>query len=255
MGVREAEEDEGRDPGVPRRPRGSPGRTGRRAPFVRRFVRDGPARRGRHAGRSDAAHRSAAARSLADLRLRRLPAAAAAHRGVAKGDPVTRRLALLVAAILGAGPAFVGQQRPVFLTTADLVTIDVAVRSRNTPVAGLKAEDFEVFDNGVRQQVEMLDATSLPIDLTVVLDVSGSMLTLVGPMTKYANTVLDMLQADDRLRIIKVGTYVSQPVGFSRATGQLEVAEIEPGEMTSLYDGLAAAMMRSRTPDRRHVIV
>jgi VWFA-related protein len=168
---------------------------------------------------------------------------------------VTRRLALLVAAILGAGPALLGQQRPVFRTTADLVTIDVAVRSRNTPVSGLTAEDFEVADDGVRQQVEMLDATSLPIDLTVVLDVSGSMMALVGPMTKYANSVLDILQADDRLRIIKVGTYVSQPVGFSRAAGQLEVEEIEPGEMTSLYDGLAAAMMRSREPDRRHVIV
>ena len=168
---------------------------------------------------------------------------------------MSRPCGLLIGLLLAAGAGVAGQQRPVFRTTADLVTIDVAVRSRNTPVAGLKAEDFEVFDNGVRQQVEMLDATSLPIDLTVVLDISGSMMTLVGPMTKYANTVLDMLQADDRLRIIKVGTYVSQPVGFSRATGQLEVEEITPGEMTSLYDGLAAAMMRSREPDRRHVIV
>jgi VWFA-related protein len=162
---------------------------------------------------------------------------------------------LLIGLLFAAGAAVAGQQRPVFRTAADLVTIDVAVRSRNTPVAGLHAEDFEVSDNGVRQQVEMLDATSLPIDLTVVLDISGSMLTLVGPMTKYANSVLDMLQADDRLRIIKVGTYVSRPVGFSRATAQLEVDEIKPGEMTSLYDGLAAAMMRSRAPDRRHVIV
>jgi VWFA-related protein len=163
--------------------------------------------------------------------------------------------ALLVVAILAGGTAVAGQQRPVFRTAADLVTIDVAVRSRNTPVAGLTAEDFDVTDNGVRQQVEMLDATSLPIDLTVVLDVSGSMMTLVGPMTRYANSVLDMLQADDRLRIIKVGTYVSRPVDFSRSTEQLTVEDINHGEMTSLYDGLAASMMRSRQPDRRHVIV
>lgn len=168
---------------------------------------------------------------------------------------MTRVRGLLVVLLLAAGAAVTGQQRPVFRTSADLVTIDVAVRSRNTPVAGLKAEEFVVTDNGVRQQVEMLDATSLPIDLTVVLDISGSMMTLVGPMTRYANSVLDLLQADDRLRIIKVGTYVSQAVGFSRSTEHLTVEDIDHGEMTSLYDGLAAAMMRTRQPDRRQIIV
>jgi VWFA-related protein len=168
---------------------------------------------------------------------------------------MTRRAlaALLVLASVG---GLAAQQRPpVFRTATDLVTIDVAVRSRNVAVAGLAAEHFEVTDNGVRQQIEMIDAASLPVDLTVVLDISGSMLTLVGPMTKYANSLLEFLQADDRLRLITVGTYIARRFDFSRATEQLEVEEINPGEMTSLYDGIAAALMRSRQPDRRHVIV
>ena len=148
-----------------------------------------------------------------------------------------------------------GQQRPVFRTTTDLVTIDVAVRSRNTSVTGLSAESFEVLDNGVKQQVEMMDAASLPIDLTVVLDISGSMRMLIGPMTEYANRVLGFLQADDRLRLITVGTSVGQRFDFSRSAERLQVHEVQSGEMTSLYDGIATALMRAREPDRRHVVV
>jgi VWFA-related protein len=167
---------------------------------------------------------------------------------------MTRWLAACILVTCAAAAA-AAQQRPVFRTATDLVTIDVAVRSRNTPVAGLKAEHFDVTDNGVPQSIEMIDATSLAIDLTVVLDISGSMLNMIGPMTKYANSLLEFLQADDRLRLINVGTYVTRPFDFSRATDQLEIAEINPGEMTSFYDGLAAALMRSRQPDRRHVII
>ena len=164
-----------------------------------------------------------------------------------------RAIAILIGVAAATLPS--AQQRPVFRTATDLVTIDVAVRSRSTPVVGLQAADFEVLDNGVRQEVEMIDPTSLPIDLTVVLDISGSMLTLIGPMTEYANRVLDLLQTDDRLRLITVGTYVAQRFGFSRSAEQLEVENIDPGEMTSLYDGLATALMRNRQPDRRHMVV
>jgi VWFA-related protein len=162
---------------------------------------------------------------------------------------------IVLIALLAGGAALLAQQRPVFRTATDLVTIDVAVRSQRTPVTGLTRDDFDVRDNGVRQQIEMIDAASLPIDLTVVLDISGSMLTLVGPMTEYANRVLQLLQADDRLRLITVGTSIAQRFGFSRTTEALRIEEVHPGEMTSFYDGLAAALMRSRTPDRRHLVV
>ena len=159
---------------------------------------------------------------------------------------------LLVAAAVG---LYAQQQPPVFRTSVDLVTIDVAVRSRTTPLAGLPAEAFEVLDNGVKQQVEMIDAASLPIDLTVVLDISGSMVPFIGTMTEYANRVLELLQGDDRLRLITVGAYVGQRFDFSRSAERLQVAEIRPGETTSIYDGIAIALMRTRQPERRHLVV
>ena len=166
------------------------------------------------------------------------------------------RACIAVVLVIAAAVILDAQQKPpVFRTRTDLITIDVAVRSRSTPLKGLRADHFEVLDNGVKQEVEMLDATSLPVDLTVVLDISGSMVNLIGPMTEYANRVLELLQADDRLRLLTVGTSVGQGFGFSRAAEQLQVQDISFGEMTSLYDGIATSLMRNREPDRRHVVV
>jgi VWFA-related protein len=164
--------------------------------------------------------------------------------------------ALLAALITAAGAAaFTAQQRPVFRASIDLVTIDVAVRSGRVPVGGLTAEDFEVLDNGVRQRVEIADRAALPIDMTMVLDVSGSMRTLIGTMTEYADRVLALLSPDDRLRLLTVGTSVVQQFGFSSPTARIDLGVLDPFQWTSLYDGIAAALMRSRQPDRRHLIV
>lgn len=165
-----------------------------------------------------------------------------------------RVAALLALQILAAGIA-AAQQRPVFRSRVDVVTVDVAVRSGTVPVGGLTGADFEVLDNGVRQQVQIAERSTLPVDLTMVLDVSGSMRSLIGPMTRYAQSVLALLQPDDRLRWITVGTYVTQRFGFADPSSPIEIADVNPTEMTSLYDGVATAMMRLRQTDRRHLVV
>jgi VWFA-related protein len=165
-------------------------------------------------------------------------------------------LALLAALFTAAGAAaFTAQQRPVFRTSIDLVTIDVAVRSGQVPVGGLTAEDFEVLDNGVRQRVEIADRAALPIDMTMVLDVSGSMWTLIGPMTAYAHRILALLSPHDRLRLLTVGHSVEQRFGFTEPSARLDLGELAPFGSTALYDGVAAALMRTRQPDRRHLVV
>ncbi len=55
-----------------------------------------------------------------------------------------------------------------------LVTVSVSVRSASKPVAGLKASDFELKDNGVLQSIESFSVETLPIDVTLLLDLSRS---------------------------------------------------------------------------------
>lgn len=157
-------------------------------------------------------------------------------------------LMLAMTGMLAAGQQ--RQQRPTFTSNTDVVVLDVAVR-----VPNLTAADFLVTDNGVRQTVHLMDASTLPIDLTVVLDISGSMATLIGPMTKYAEDVVALMQAGDRVRLITVGNNVRQVFGFSAGAELPHIDELTTGESTSLLDGLAAALMRARPPDRRQLVV
>ena len=63
----------------------------------------------------------------------------------------------------------------VYRARTDVVVIDAAVTDGRRSVTNLRREDFEVRDNGVLQALVDFDRESLPIDVTITIDVSGSM--------------------------------------------------------------------------------
>lgn len=91
---------------------------------------------------------------------------------------------LLATAVAAAGLAIVAsspraaqppaQPQQTFRTGTDVVFVDVSVRENGKPVPGLTPDDFVLTDNGVRQRIEGVEATAVPIDLTLVMDVSGN---------------------------------------------------------------------------------
>ena len=54
------------------------------------------------------------------------------------------------------------------------VRVDALVTANGVPVAGLKADDFDVLDNGVRQTIESADAGDTPVNVVLALDGSAS---------------------------------------------------------------------------------
>jgi tetratricopeptide (TPR) repeat protein len=159
------------------------------------------------------------------------------------------------------------QQAPqAFRSGADSIVVDVSVRRGNTPVIGLTAADFEVRDNGVVQQVETVDISAVPIDLSVVVDVSGNpdRPWIETPRTAREvraafepelRNVTALLREGDRVRLFAVDTYVQQvwplqPVGHASVIDRLAF----DGHAT-LYDTLATALLQPVAPERRHVIV
>jgi hypothetical protein len=65
-------------------------------------------------------------------------------------------------------------QQPTFRAEVDVVSVDVAVTDRSRPVGGLDSADFQLSDNGVAQRIELLSIEATPIDVSLVVDVSGS---------------------------------------------------------------------------------
>ena len=70
--------------------------------------------------------------------------------------------------------AHAGTPAATLRTGADIVSVEASVRREKRPVTGLKITDFELLDNGVPQEISDLSYERLPIDVTVVLDVSAS---------------------------------------------------------------------------------
>jgi VWFA-related protein len=91
-----------------------------------------------------------------------------------------RSSTLLLAAVLGVAPGFAGwsqprpDEPPRFATGIEAVYVDALVDRGATPVAGLTARDFEVKDDGLRQDVELVNAESVPPAVILVFDVSAS---------------------------------------------------------------------------------
>ena len=91
------------------------------------------------------------------------------------GEAVTRRRRRLAAAAiaLALAAAPVAARQTTFRTTTAVVSVSVSVKRGNNVVANLKAADFMLTDNGVRQTVEAVSIESVPIDVTLFLDTSG----------------------------------------------------------------------------------
>jgi len=170
---------------------------------------------------------------------------------------VTRRSAAaaawIVAAVLGAAA---DAQVPVFRAGVDAVIVDVDVRNGGRPVTGLVAADFELLDNGVAQTVDVRSLKDVPLDVTLLVDASGSVDgRRLDRLKSGVRDTAQWLRADDRWTVIAIEHVLREivPTQAPRATAAVDALRASGG--TALYDGLGAALMQPTTPGRRQLIV
>ena len=172
---------------------------------------------------------------------------------------MTRTAAIAIVALAASLAAQNPQQAPVFRAGASAVEVDVSVRdsSRRT-LADLTAADFTVLDNGVAQQVDDVSFGKLPIDVTVGLDISGS---VGGPLLDRLRVAIRQLMGDlkkeDRLKLMVFNMRFSQTIDFTTDVAQIDRAVRSAGAIggTALYDALSVAMITAAEPGRRQLIV
>ena len=167
-------------------------------------------------------------------------------------------LALLVCTIVGARLASPLAQTPAFRASTDAVRVDVSVRQGTRVVTGLSAKDFEVFDNGVRQEIAELSYGRLPIDVTVALDVSFSVTgALLQQLQRAVTQLMRDMRPGDRLKLMMFNMRVSRVVDFTTDVRQIEQAMkiAAAGGGTSLYDTIGTALISAPSADRRQLIV
>ena len=155
----------------------------------------------------------------------------------------------------------VPQQSPaapaaVFRSVSSAVSVDVSVRRGNRPVMKLTAADFQITDNGVPQRVERVDFETVPIDLTLIVDLSGSTATFVDRIRRDAREILSLLRPIDRVRVLAIHTAVRELVPLQPVTGRIAVDTTIPTfGRSSIRDALAAALISRVELDRRRLVI
>jgi VWFA-related protein len=145
-----------------------------------------------------------------------------------------------------------------FRSSADAVMLSVSVRRRDRPVTGLRAEDFHVFDNGVPQQIADFSYETLPVDVTVVLDVSAS---VTGRVLADLQRAIGRLRADlgegDRLKLMTFNMRVRRQVDFTASADAIDASfgAIRPFGSSAVLDAVAVALASPAPADRRQLVV
>jgi VWFA-related protein len=167
------------------------------------------------------------------------------------GATVTARLALVLALSL-----LVPQRS--FKSGVDVVRVDVSVRHGRTPVAGLKAENFVLTDNGVPQEVDSATLDSLPISVFLVLDVSDSVAgEELGHLIDAGQQLVQSLHPEDQASLITFSeeVLVNVPTTGDVASVGKALAALEGNGATSMNDAIHVALNLRPLDTSRSVII
>ncbi len=169
---------------------------------------------------------------------------------------IALRGALIAGVVWSAALAFPHQA--VFRSSVDLVRVDLLVVRDGRPVPGLTAQNFEVLDNGVRQEIERLYFEEVPIDVLLVLDNSSSVAgEKLGDLLKAGHAFLDGLRPGDRAGLVSFSSLVHLRADF---TGDLDAVRraldaTTPSGSTSLLDALYVGVMLPGRADARRLVL
>jgi hypothetical protein len=165
-----------------------------------------------------------------------------------------------VIAVGGAALAAVGiapQDPPQFRASVDEVLIDVSVFDGKRAVQGLTTGDFEVLDNGIRQDVLAARVESGPIDVALVIQRRGNQGGFVGSsmgrtldraVALASEQIPSLLEAHDRLDVLPAER-LAGPAGSS-------IASLRQRYRSSIFDELTAAMMLAPSgPGHRRLVI
>jgi Ca-activated chloride channel family protein len=144
-------------------------------------------------------------------------------------------------------PPPVAQQKQETIETlrvdTELVDLNVSVLSRSPqrPVGELQQKDFEVFEDGIRQETAFFASAATPFDLVLLLDLSGSTVEKLNLVRKSARRFVEAARPTDRIGVV---TFTNQPrviapLTLDRAALIAHIKKIEkPQGGTNFWDAL-----------------
>ncbi len=168
-----------------------------------------------------------------------------------------------IGATLAGAAILLAQQETVIRVNVNLVHVIATVKNKSGQLVGaLTKDDFEIYDNGARQEISVFERqTNQPLSVAVLIDVSGSTAKDLKYETDSASRFLRALlsegKPEDRVSIFQFDDSVRQITPFTRDLNLLDarLKKISGSAGTSLYDAIYLASGELERRQGRKVIV
>jgi Ca-activated chloride channel homolog len=132
-------------------------------------------------------------------------------------------------------------ENEVLKVETNLVTMPVSVLDRDGRfIAGLRQQDFKIFENGVEQKVGYFQSVEQPFTVILMLDVSPSTQWQIEDIQNAADTFVDQLRPDDKVMVMAFDERVHILSNVTNDRYQLHNAihRTRFGDGTSLYEAV-----------------
>jgi Ca-activated chloride channel family protein len=157
---------------------------------------------------------------------------------------MTTRGLLGAAAVACALSATLAAQQGRFRAGIDLVSLNVTVTDGPKYVTGLEQEDFDVYEDGVKQTLTIFSRVQQPIALAILLDTSNSMEDKLATAQEAATGFVRRMKKNDVMEVIDFNSQVRVPQPFTTDVGALEraIRQTKVNGSTSLYNALYVSL-------------
>lgn len=147
--------------------------------------------------------------------------------------------------------------------TSNLVMVPVSVTdAEGKPVLGLKQSDFRIAEDGHPQEITQLgDPEQVPLDIALLIDVSGSVVARFGFEQQAAAAFLkQVLKPEDRATIFAIDQSPRMVQGLATAQSATQsLMTVKPANgYTAFFDSVLAAanyLDQSSATGRRRIVV
>ena len=173
-----------------------------------------------------------------------------------------RRTKAWLAAVVCAG-ALVAQQPTVFRSNVNLVRIVATVKTQTGQIVGtLGKDEFEVYDNGAKQQVAVFEhQTEQPLSVVLMVDTSGSTAKELkyeaDSASRFYHALLGEGNLQDVAALYTFNWEIREQQPFTRDLKTLDARlKLMHGEAgTAMYDAVYLGAQRLEPREGRKVIV